>query len=207
MSADLDAFEDLDDLRLGEDIDEVAVDRRCAGDHTVPLNRAEAARAFERLEQRGLSAQEIGDALGVTQRTVVRWRNGAATPISLRGETTMTTPSASPLARLLEDAAGHGSARVRRLAERIESQLDDLRALIAQDVEKEKARQEVARLERELAAAKARLTGKPQPAAKVPAAPKVCKDCGSEVVRSPGQRGVLPSRCASCRAKADSQAA
>lgn len=206
MSADLDAFEDLDDIELGEDIDQVAVDRRCAGDHTVPLNRAEAAQAFERLEQRGLSAQEIGDALGVTQRTVVRWRNGAATPISLRGETTVTTPTASPLGRLLEDAAGHGSARVRRLAERIESQLDDLRALIAQDAEKEKARQVVARLEKELAAAKARLAGKPQPTVKTPAAPKACKDCSTEIVRPSGQRGVLPSRCASCRAKADARA-
>lgn len=159
----LDIFDDEDEEDLGDDstyVDEIAVERRCAGDRTVTLNRTEAAEAVRRLEGKGLSASDIGNRLGITSRSVVRWRAGVTTPISLRG-VTMTTPAPSPLARLLEDASGHGNARVRRLAARIESLFDDLRDLIAASGEQEKARQEVARLERQLAEAKAPKGGKP----------------------------------------------
>ena len=69
--------------RRNDDIDPIAVERRCAGDHTVPLTQAEAAEAFARLEVRGLSASEIADRLGVSERAVGRWRAGAR-PKSLR---------------------------------------------------------------------------------------------------------------------------
>lgn len=76
----------------------------------------------------------------------------------------MTTPTPvpgpSPLARLLEDASGHGNARVRRLGERIEALFDDLRAALAEDREKEAARKEVERLRQQLREAEARLRGK-----------------------------------------------
>jgi transcriptional regulator with XRE-family HTH domain len=164
VASDYDAFDDPYDLDLGDEdfIDEIAVELRMAGDRRVALNPKEAYAAFSGLEAKGLSAGEIAERLGVAARTVVRWRNGHTDTIRLRGASSMTTPStssASPLALLLEEASGHGSKRVRRLAEKIEGHLDDLRALIAQDAEKEQARQEVIRLERALAEAKAKLRG------------------------------------------------
>jgi hypothetical protein len=97
----------------------------------------------------------------------------------------MTSPTTSPLGALLEQASGHGNTRVRKLAGRIETQLDELRARIAEDAAKETARQEVARLEQQLAAAKARLrNGAASSTATAPAvdgrtAPLPCrKGCG-----------------------------
>jgi transcriptional regulator with XRE-family HTH domain len=155
-----DAFDDPDDPDLDPDfIDEIAVELRVAGDRSVALTPTEAYAAFSLLERKGMSANEISERLGVTQRTIVRWRNGHTNTIRLRGAKSMTTPTASPLALLLEQASGHGSKRVRGLADKIEGLLDDLRALISQDAEKEQTRQEVARLERQLAEAKAKLRG------------------------------------------------
>lgn len=82
--------------------------------------------------------------------------------------------TSSPIALLLEDASAHGSAKVRSLGTRIETQLDQLRALIAEHAETERkrradeeakrqARAEVARLEEQLRQAKARLRGTPPP--------------------------------------------
>lgn len=70
--------------RHPEDVDMIAVERRCKGDHSVPLNQAETAAAFARLEVEGHSAKEIAALLGVSQRAVVRWRAGAR-PKSLVG--------------------------------------------------------------------------------------------------------------------------
>lgn len=72
---------------------------------------------------------------------------------------------------LLEQASGHSNARVRKAADRIETDLDRLRALIAgladderrktaEKAAKEKARADIERLEQQLAAAKAALRGK-----------------------------------------------
>lgn len=84
------------------------------------------------------------------------------------------TPAFGPktIARLLEEATGHSSKTIRNLAERIEGQLDLLRAKIDEQAEAEKQRQdaaaakarakaEIERLEQQLAAAKAKLRGKP----------------------------------------------
>lgn len=114
--------------------------------------------------------------------------------------------TAGPIGMLLEQASGHSIGKVRRLAEKIEGQLDDLRALIAQHAADErrrqaeaaakaKARAEVERLERELAAAKASLRGTPSPAARrAPRAPQsdaeplTCqKGCGRKFSRSQGR--------------------
>lgn len=75
---------------------------------------------------------------------------------------------------LLEQASGHSSARVRKTADKIEAHLETLRELIkshadddrrrkAEQAAKEKARGDVARLEAELAAARAALRRKPVP--------------------------------------------
>lgn len=79
---------------------------------------------------------------------------------------------------LLEQASGHSSKRVQALAHRIETQLEQLRTMIAARAEderrkrleaetKEKARQDIVRLEQQLAAAKAKL--------RKPAAPKAAR--------------------------------
>lgn len=111
----------------------------------------------------------------------------------------------SPLGLLLEQASGHTVAKVRRLAERIEAQLDDLRALMqeheageaqrrAEAAAQEKARAEVARLEAALAAAKAKLKGKPTGRGthalvgrkQAPRPPMPCPDCGTVVAGNQG---------------------
>lgn len=77
-------------------------------------------------------------------------------------------PSPGPIGLLLEQASGHGNSKVRRLAEKIEAQVADLRALItdlaedearrkAEEAARVKAVAEVERLEKALAAAKAAL--------------------------------------------------
>jgi FixJ family two-component response regulator len=58
------------------DVDEVAVDRACRGDRTVPLSSGEMRLAFEWLTGSRLSAQQIATRLGVSKRTVDRWRAG-----------------------------------------------------------------------------------------------------------------------------------
>ncbi len=65
---------------IHHDIDEVAVERACQGDRTVPLNGAELAAAFHYLTARGCSASQIAGRLGVSDRTVKRWRTGTYMP-------------------------------------------------------------------------------------------------------------------------------
>lgn len=60
-------------------VDEVAVERACRGDLLVSLTAAEAQEAF-RLLSRDRSASEIAGLLGVSQRTVSRWRAGKGRP-------------------------------------------------------------------------------------------------------------------------------
>jgi hypothetical protein len=59
-----------------DSFDEVAVERACDGDRSVQLSPDEMAAALTILEARGLSARVIAGRLGISQRTVVRWRNG-----------------------------------------------------------------------------------------------------------------------------------
>lgn len=92
--------------------------------------------------------------------------------IGAPAETEPVPAAPSPIGRLLEDASAHPVAKVRTLAGRIETALDQLRALIiehaaaiaakhAAEEQKATARAEVERLARELAAAKVRLKGAP----------------------------------------------
>ena len=106
----------------------------------------------------------------------------------------------SPIGRLLEDASGHTVARVRALAARIETQLDQLRSLIAEHAEAEQsrraaiaakaaARARVKELEEQLRAAKAALKdGKtPRPPAAADGTFACTKGCGRTFVNSQGR--------------------
>lgn len=76
--------------RRSQYVDEVAVERACRGDRTVPLNRAEMLAAWRWLEAHGRSSRDIAATLGVSARAVVRWRCGgvpmARTQIAARQE-------------------------------------------------------------------------------------------------------------------------
>lgn len=70
----------------GDDIDEVAVERATRGDRGVPLNRAEHRAAWQLLEHRGHSSRGIAAILGVSDRTVCRWRAGTDSPYPRRAD-------------------------------------------------------------------------------------------------------------------------
>lgn len=130
----------------------------------------------------------------------------------------------SPINQLLEQASAHSSAKVRRLAERIESQLDDLREVIratakqeaarkAAEAERAKAKADVERLAAELAAARAKLgpakkkSGTSRPKGPVTdggqaVGPQPCAGCGGQVTRAAGTAGRWPSQCATCKSSA-----
>ena len=55
-------------------VDEVAVERAVKGDRSLQLSRPEMAQAVALLTDAGMTARQIADVLGVTWRTVVRWR-------------------------------------------------------------------------------------------------------------------------------------
>lgn len=59
------------------DIDEVAVERACAGDRTVNLASEEMAAALALLTRRGVSGRMAARVLGVSDRRVWRWKAGA----------------------------------------------------------------------------------------------------------------------------------
>lgn len=65
-----------------DDVDEIAVERAVNGDRTIHLNRAELAAAWRILERRRRSSYEIAETLGVSDRTVQRWRAGLHAPVS-----------------------------------------------------------------------------------------------------------------------------
>jgi transposase-like protein len=119
-----------------------------------------------------------------------------------------------PIGRLLEDASGHSVAKVRNLAAKIETQLDQLRALIrehqateqarrAEREAKEKARAEIARLEEQLRQAKAKLragSATPNSSGRQPAGGNVTGDypcrkgCG-KVITTAAARGNHEKHC------------
>lgn len=101
---------------------------------------------------------------------------GVTPPVSLVTSTpapAAAAATASPLA-ILQDARTHSVARVRNLADRIGKQLHELEELIAEhqaaeearkaaQVAKDKARADIARLEKQLADARAKLRGPAKP--------------------------------------------
>lgn len=144
---------------LGPDVDLVAVERACAGDTSVALNRAEAAEAHRRLRDAGKSIRQIADVLGTAERNVDRWNNGHTRPISRRPGGAMNDDTS--IDALLTRAARSDSARIRAAAHKVQDAVQRLRDAYIEDESKREARERVARLEAELAAAKAALRGKP----------------------------------------------
>jgi hypothetical protein len=75
----------------GTDVDEIAVEKACRGDRSVRLNGVEMAAAFAYLNAHGCSLRQIAERLGVTARTVSRWRSGVTRlPYPQRPPTTRT---------------------------------------------------------------------------------------------------------------------
>jgi hypothetical protein len=112
-----------------------------------------------------------------------------------------TTDNDTTIDQLVAAGRRSSTRRIATLAQRVHDQAATLRALLAAErskaeatrraeADKQAARREVERLEVELAAAKAKLRGKPAPAAPTArrdtlgrriardATPKVCPDCG-----------------------------
>jgi len=187
MSADIDEA----------DIDEIAVERALEGDTTVPLTADEQNAVWQRLEADDCSAEEIAQVLGISSKTVVRWRTGFSTPIGRKGRpgalppklsdvlatpvpatpeaptptpTPAPAPAPAPSLSLVAQALRHDSKQIRTAGQRAKEQLNKLQALIDADAGKAAARAEVARLEAQLAEAKRRLKGSvpPTPAASTP---------------------------------------
>jgi transposase len=142
-------------------VDEVAVERACAGDRSITLNRAEAAEAFRLLDARGLSAREIAEVLGVSTRTTQGWRDGRSNPITRPGATVDNTREKIATALKSEFAP------VRRAAAKANQALATLDTVLAEWDAKEAALERVRELEAALAEAKAVLK-KPAKAATAP---------------------------------------
>jgi hypothetical protein len=147
------------------DVDDVAVERACKGDRSIPLNRSEVATAVELCQRRGLSANETGELLGITSRTVVRIRSGETDAPYTRPGVTVDNTREKMTAALQSRVPA-----VRRAAEKATAALTGLDQVITEWDAKEQALERIAELEAELAAAKAALRG-PQAAANPKAAP------------------------------------
>lgn len=128
-------------------------------------------------------------------------------------------PLGGGIGQLLENASGHSNPRVRRLGEKVETTIDQLRALITDLAADEKRKQdairakaeakaEVERLQRELAQARAKLrpakakTTKTAPrSGDIAIAPQPCTSCGGPKTRPAGTNGRWPNQCQTCREK------
>jgi hypothetical protein len=158
-----------------EVIDEIAVQRAVEGDRGVRLTAGEMAEAFGRLQQERdgqgnfLSDAEIAEVLGVDRRSIQRWKNGDSAPIGRAGrpvdvrprevETTPTAERDDSIDGLLRHAATMKSAKVKTALDRVNRTVATLRILIDSESKNLQARAEIERLEKELAAARAKLKG------------------------------------------------
>jgi hypothetical protein len=82
--------------------------------------------------------------------------------LAIAPEPTPTQPPSDDIRELLEQASRSRLTRIRVVGARVERYLDELRKLIAEQVELERRKAEVARLEAELAAARAQVRRKPK---------------------------------------------
>ena len=164
------------------DVDEVAVQRAVEGDINVRLTVTELREALARLEDEGLPDETISTTLGVTRRSIVRWRaSGGPTegrlgdpqasarwsPQSRAAATSRGSapapPSVSSLDALLQTAhrLASDAPAVKKALDRALTAIDNLKTAIDDTAVKASARAEVARLEAALTEAKARLRGSP----------------------------------------------
>ena len=150
---------------LPHGFDEVAVERALEGDTAVSLTAEELEYCWRELEAEEKSASDIADILGVTRRTVVRWRGGMAVAARPGKRSTLVDlqpdqpvpPKPLPAHELIDAGKQSKANRTRAVAERVERDLNTLAALLADEAERAKALAEVRDLEAKLAAAKERL--------------------------------------------------
>lgn len=62
--------------QYADDVDEIAVERAARGDRSISLTRAEVRQVFLYLNSHGYSVAQIADRMGISRRTVHRWRLG-----------------------------------------------------------------------------------------------------------------------------------
>jgi hypothetical protein len=149
------------------EIDEVAVDRAAMGDKLIRLTATEMHAAWQQLEKSGDTQEEIADTLGVGRRSIQRWREGE--PVSGRSGMPVNAKKCSPPEQetkrqvrsvtddLIRDALASKSKRVQAAARAVQKTLAVLAAVTLDEAARDAKRTEIARLETELAQAKAGL--------------------------------------------------
>jgi len=155
-------------------VDELAIEEALEGNTDIPLTAKEMKVAWRRLEGQNIEASEIAETLGVTPRTVFRWRQGMA-PTARPGSPSrqpLTRPAVAPTpkpepvtvatleARIAEGTKSPVKA-VQRAAERARDAVQRFVEVEREERGKAALHAEVAELERKLRDAKAKLRGKP----------------------------------------------
>jgi signal transduction histidine kinase len=155
-------------------VDELAIEQALEGNTDIPLTAKEMKVTWRRLEAQSLEASEIAETLGVTARTVFRWRQGMA-PTARQGSPSrqvLTRPAVAPEAKAqpvtvatLEARIAEGmKSPVKSVARAAERARDAVQRFV--EVEREERGKaalhaEAADLERKLREVKAKLRGKP----------------------------------------------
>jgi transcriptional regulator with XRE-family HTH domain len=155
-------------------VDELAIEQALEGNTDIPLTAKEMKVAWRRLDAQNLEASEIAETLGVTARTVFRWRQGMA-PTARQGSPSrqlLARPAAASVAKAepvtvatLEARIAEGmQSPVKSVARAAERARDAVQRFV--EVEREERGKaalhaEVAELERKLREAKAKLRNKP----------------------------------------------
>lgn len=123
-------------------------------DHLIAraVNSAPAAVSLVIEELTGFSKDRAAELL----RTV---RNEGRLPEAPTEPDTTAEIAADPIQELLTRAAGHSQQRIRAVAARLLTGVDELRTAVAAEDQAEAARARVARLEAELAEARSQLPG------------------------------------------------
>lgn len=174
-----------------------------SGDDAKSIRQATGL-TYEQIAQ--LATDFPGPNTGKAQREAADLARQEHPTLSAVTSTTLI-PSTRLTGDFLLDLAGkHSQTRVRKAGVRVQEQLDALRVLIDRYADddrarkeaaeaKEKARAEVARLERQLREARARLRGKPAASSSKPAGEFACrKGCG-KVSPNPQGRGAHERHC------------
>jgi len=166
-------------------VDELAIEQALEGNTDIPLTAKEMKVAWRRLEGQNIEASEIAETLGVTPRTVFRWRQGMA-PTARPGSPSrqpLTRPAVAPTPKpepvtvaTLEARIAEGMKSpvksVQRAAERARDAVQRFVEIEREERGKAALHAEAAELERQrqLREVKAKLRGKPTEAAPAPAA-------------------------------------
>lgn len=157
----------------------IKLNMACNGDQTFPLSVAEMDYCFKRLRNDRLSVGDIAKKLGVRINDVMRWEQAGRAlegrPAVAPGSAPVTTyaipgrdlgsakvvNSSSNRPESIEDllrrAKATGTPALGKLVDKVRDNVEAIRMGLEEDSAKAEARAEVARLEKELAEARARL--------------------------------------------------